>query len=222
MHCGETTKKAGLPATSSNIARAEHYTNLIIFPTSSARHRLHAPISDFFVYAPGNRIERSVTMETARASFRRAGWPQRTVPMAERVNCPECQAHLFLPSLLAEQTVQCSRCQHVFAPTALRAEPKRVAAPEEDESEYSEPERLVPPGPLTGQWKAAFACVMLGLCVLTDAIQAWVQVEQTEIIDLERKLDVRHPKLLNLVNARIARRNPRLDDLESERSGIER
>src|SRR5580765_2028784 len=98
--------------------------------------------------------------------------------MHETIACPDCQSQLVLPSMPAGQTVQCPRCEHVFAPFPQRAP---VAAPKradlyDDEADIVEPSagRLTRPEPLVGQWKATVAMIALAASVLSFVLQIYV------------------------------------------------
>jgi hypothetical protein len=103
--------------------------------------------------------------------------------MQEIIVCPGCQATLTLPALPAGQTVQCPRCQRVFAPAEKPVAPAAKVAPErrdiEHESEFFLPpsSRLAPPQPLVGTWFGYFTMVTLVAFALACSVRAYVEYE---------------------------------------------
>ncbi len=114
--------------------------------------------------------------------------------MSDTIPCPGCRAELVLPGLPEGETVQCPRCQHVFAASRGRATPVSAAsrrvtiddAPD-DPLDFSHPFALYQP--LRGQRKASVAIFFLVASVLSYGAQFYVNRERIELILLEEKLN---------------------------------
>lgn len=108
--------------------------------------------------------------------------------MTQTLDCPECRAQLVLPALPDGQSVQCPRCQHVFAPPRQRAEPRPLAAtvPRLAASDRGEPDDELPlhehglakPGPLRGVWTSWVVMTLLTISVLSFGVQAFFDYVQ--------------------------------------------
>lgn len=119
--------------------------------------------------------------------------------MDETILCPSCQAHLALSAAPAGQSVQCPRCQRVFEParSALpraAAIPVRPVQPVYDETEDADRDfdfgpRIHRRSPFPSEWKATLAMVLLGLGVLSCALQGYIQFEMIQIYELQDELE---------------------------------
>jgi hypothetical protein len=110
--------------------------------------------------------------------------------MPQTTQCPECQVHLELPALAADQTVQCPRCRHLFAPVRPTVAVKRATLTPayDDESMSEEPIFLARPKPLRGRWAAKLTIFLLFLSVISYGVQACLHYEAMRIEKKEREL----------------------------------
>lgn len=123
--------------------------------------------------------------------------------MSDTIPCPDCRAELVLPGLPDGETVQCPRCQHVFAAIRGRAAPvsatrRSVTIDDaaDDPLDFLHSSALYQP--LRGQRKASVAIFFLALSVLSYGAQFYVNRERIELILLEEKLNApRHVRHIN-------------------------
>jgi hypothetical protein len=124
--------------------------------------------------------------------------------MQPTLRCPSCTADLLVPETPAAPNLRCPRCGNVVDSdpsterTALTVAPPVTFAPgpqpriELEDNLPADLRVLIRPDPLHGIWTGLLATVLIGMCILSNGVQAYLSFERAWQPPHNHQLQVRH------------------------------